>query len=134
MNQIWHRYETWEDWKAGMWRKVTPAEERELLSVAVEFTGNHLLYGRAMIRAVREWPIAAEHNLTDPHTNQRAWVGHAGAAIERNLPEYIVRQAWGMLTERQQNLANAQAEKAIQFWRRNYSNPKHHAEQFMFQF
>ena len=119
MKQVWHRYEHWEDYKAGMWRKVT--NEDELLKVAIEFTGDHIRYGAAMLRAIVEWPISAENNLTDQNINQRAWVGHAGACIEMNLPEYIVRQAWGMLTKQQQDLANMAADAAIAAWQRNYT-------------
>ena len=118
MKQVWHRYETWEDFKFGMWRKITPEQERDALVAAVDFTGNHAEYGRAMIRVVNEWPISSEHNLTDKHQNQKAWVGHAAACLEKGIPEYITRRAWGMLSNIQQIKANEMAEMAIKHWSR----------------
>jgi len=33
-------------------------------------------------------------------------------------PEYIVRQAWGMLSQEQQEKANQKADQAISAWRK----------------
>lgn len=113
MKQVYHHYLSWEDYKAGMWRKVSKDEEPELLKLAIEFTGNHLHYGNAMLRVIKEWKFSCEHNLTNLSINRKAWIGHAACALEKNLPEYIVRSAWSMLTDEQRFLANRQADNAI---------------------
>lgn len=114
--QIFVHYELWEDYHAGMWRKVAKDEEEIFLKMAIKFTGDHILYGRAMLRVTQEWPNTCMHNLTNPSLNKRAFIGHAACALEINCPEYIVRQAWWKLTEEQRVLADKQADNAINLW------------------
>jgi len=119
---VYHDYRRWEDFKNGMWRKVSKEESDKLLPVAVKFTGDHFEYGRAMLRVIKEWHFSCEHNLTDPSTNKQAWIGHAACSIEMNLPEVVVRQAWKLLTNEQRYLANQQADIAINKWMHDYKN------------
>jgi hypothetical protein len=116
MKQVWHPFWDWEDYKAGMWTKLSRDEERRLLPLAIEFTGDHFAYGAAMHRVIFEWPITMEHNLTNPSINHKAFVGHCAACLDRGYPEYITRAAWKVLTDQQQGLANWQAQKAIDKW------------------
>lgn len=116
MRRIYHPYWDWEDYKAGMWRKAAKSEEPELLQAAIAFTGDAKLYGSFMRRVTRQWPIACEHNLTEPALNRRAWLGHAAACLAIGSPEYITRQAWWLLTQDQRDDADAQANSAIQGW------------------
>lgn len=103
-----------------MWRKETKENEETFLKKAVDFTGNHKLYGSWMMKVVKEWPMACEHNLSDTGLNRRAWVGHAAVCLAFRCPEYITRAAWRKLTKEQQDKANAQADKAIKQWEQNY--------------
>jgi hypothetical protein len=114
----------WEDFKYGMWRKVKPEEEQEMLKTAIEFTGNHVKYGLAMMRVIREWPLACEHNLTDNSINQKAFIGHCAVALQLNIPEYITRMAWGYLSKEQQDKANGRAQHAIDTWKLDYNSKK----------
>jgi hypothetical protein len=116
IKQIYHPYWLWEDYLNGMWRKETKEYDILNLPHAIEFTGNHILYGNAMIRVINEWQVSCEHNLTDFSQNRNAWIGHAACCIEKGYPEYLVRQAWHYLTEEQQKLANNQADIAIKKW------------------
>ena len=114
LSRVWHPYWKWEEKDFNMWGAV---EDRELyLQRAIEFTGNAQRYGKYMMRVVKEWRYSCEHNLTDRSQNRRAWVGHAACALAFQCPEDIVRQAWGHLSEQQQNEANAQADIAIGYW------------------
>jgi len=116
MRQIFHPYWLWEDWKNGMWRKESKQYESEKLQEIIEFTGNHKLYGLAMIRVIDEWEKSCENNLSNVSLNRKAWIGHAACSIERDYPEYLVRQAWQLLTENQRILANREANRAIKIW------------------
>lgn len=116
MKRIWHPYHLWEDWRAGMWRRVLPDEEERFVEAAVQFTGDAMLYGSFMLRVTREWPFSCEHNLTERAMNRRAWVGHAAACIAIGCPEYLTRRAWWMLTQEQRDAADAQATEAIRSW------------------
>ncbi len=118
MPRIFHPYEIWEDYLAGMWRDITKEEQRAMLPKAIEFTGDAALYGSFMQRVIREWPITCEHNLSDAGQNRKAFIGHAAACLAIGAPEYVTREAWGHLTLRQQDEANAEADRAIRDWRR----------------
>lgn len=128
MKQVFIHYSKWEDFINGMWHKVVKGKEDELLQQAISFTGDHNLYGAAMLRVITEWPNTCLHNLTDLSINRRAFIGHAACSLEINCPEYIVRMAWGFLNENQQIFANLAADKAIHQWELNHKNEKHHAQ------
>jgi len=116
VKRIYHPYWTWEDFKNGMWNKVSKEQEPEMLKTAIEFTGDHEKYGQAMKRVINEWPVSCENNLTDLSTNRKAWIGHAACCLEIGIPEYIIRSAWGKLTDEQRILANKQADYYINQW------------------
>ncbi len=120
LRRIFHHYLKWEEVKAGMWRDITAEERRAILTRAIEFTGNAILYGSFMLRVIVEWPISAEQNLSDVMQNRKAWVGHAAACLAIQSPEYVTREAWGYLSQKQQDDANDQAENAIQVWRKDF--------------
>jgi hypothetical protein len=120
MKKVWHPYWLWEDWKAGMWRKSSATDRPELLKAAIEFTGDAEKYGEAMMEIVKKWKYACEHNLTDTSTNKLAWIGHAATAFAINCPEDITRQAWGQLSQEQQDKANAKAQAALNYWIEKY--------------
>jgi hypothetical protein len=125
IKQIYHPYWLWEDFKNGMWRKLTKEEEIKLLPKIIEFTGNYELYGGAMFEVIKEWKFSCEHNLSDLSVNRRAWLGHAACCFKCGWPEYMVREAWNQLTPDQQFKANMMADNAIREWELKYKN---HAE------
>ena len=110
----WHPFWKWEEIKHNMWGHVS--ERREWLQKAIEFTGDNELYGLWMMRVVDAWKYSCEHHLTKLDTNRKPWIGHAAVAMAMQCPEDIVREAWGHLTEEQQRLANAAAQRAIEHW------------------
>ena len=119
MNQIYHPYYKWECYKSGMWSKVDKKTEIELLKKAIEFTGNHKLYGENMLKVSDKWMYSMENFLTNKSINRKAYIGHCAVMYAIFIPEYITRMAWKHLTEQQRNLANKQAEKTILKWEQN---------------
>lgn len=124
MKQIYHPYTKWECFKNNMWKNPTKEEAEKLLPIAVEFTSDHLKYGKAMHKVVLSWKYSCENFLSDKHINRKAWLGHAACSLELSLPESIVRQAWGVLTEDQRYLANKEADKYIREWERLFLEKK----------
>jgi hypothetical protein len=112
----------WEEIKANMWGDVENAQK--MLELAVSFTSNHALYGKNMMRVIKEWPNSCENALTDPNLNKKAWIGHAACALAIGCPEYITRKAWGYLTDEQRLLANREAERAIAQWVVSYTKSR----------
>lgn len=117
IKQVWIPYQEWEEWKAGMWRNLAKSEEPQFLSMAVEFTGDHIRYGEAMRQVAFDWPRTMLNALTNRSINQRAFLGHCACQYAMEIPEYITRQAWGMLTDKQRFDADAEAQKTIDSWK-----------------
>ena len=120
IKQVWIPYWDWEDFNNGMWRKLESKDEEIFLNKAIEFTGNHLLYGEAMMKVIIAWPKTMINSLTNTSINQKAFVGHCACAFEFNCPEYITRMAWKELTDTQRDLANNEAQNTINEWKRKY--------------
>lgn len=122
MKRIYHHYTKWEDWKSGMYRVVSKEEEKQYLQWAIEFISDTVKFGKWMMVVIDKYKYACEHNLTDIHTNNRAWIGQCAVNMATNCPEYITRLAWGYLTKEQQDQANAEADKAIKEWHKRYEH------------
>jgi hypothetical protein len=114
--RVWHHHSKWEDAIAGMYRTITGKIRSIFLEQAIDFTGDHDLYGKFMLLVVENWPVSSEHNLSCKSLNRRAWVGHAACCYAIGVPEDITREAWGFLSNRQRKLANNQADIAIEEW------------------
>lgn len=115
----WHPFWKWEEVSYNMWGNVR--DKTGWLQKAIKFTGDHELYGSWMRRVADEWPNSCEHHLTKMDANRKPWIGHAAVALALQCPEDIVREAWGYLTREQQDLANLQAQQAIEYWERTYA-------------
>jgi hypothetical protein len=113
IQQIYFPYFLWEDWKYGMWRNIYGKEREDLLMRAIEFTGDYKLYGSYMLKVLDKMPYGCLVNLTNPAINHQAWIGHAACCLAINCPEDITRLAWHQLTQKQQDDANLEADKAI---------------------
>ena len=116
MKQIYIPYWDWEDWINGMWRKLSTEEEPEMLQTAIQFTGDHIKYGNAMKEVVVKWPNTMLNSLTNVSINRRAFLGHCACQFKINCPEYITREAWHKLTDRQRYLADKVAQETINKW------------------
>jgi hypothetical protein len=116
MKQIYHNFELWEEYHAGMWRKESRLYEERELPKAISFTSDHVKYGGAMLEVVENWKYSCENNLSNLSINRKAWIGHAACCYKHGWPEYLVRRAWWNLTEKQRNLADKQALNAIKVW------------------
>ena len=119
MNRIFHHYEACEDSRSVMWQPVK--DRKRTLQKAIRFTRNTDAYGKAMLRVVKEWPKSCEHFLTNPALNKQAWIGHAACALEKELCEEIVREAWSHLSDEEQAAANKKADEAIALWGVNHA-------------
>lgn len=117
--RVYRCVDEWEEIRYNMWGTVV--DRNGFLEKAIAFTGDHALYGKYMMRVVKEWSVSTENALTDPTISRRAWVGHAATALALRCPEDITRQAWGRLTDEQRVLANAEADRAIDWWEKHYT-------------
>jgi hypothetical protein len=120
IKQIFHNYRLWEDYKYGMWETFYGLKHDDFLKAAIALTGDYQVYGYWMMEAIRLWEYSCEHNLTDTAINRQAYIGHAACCLAIGCPEHITREAWHYLTQKQQNDANKEADKAISKWEAKY--------------
>jgi hypothetical protein len=97
---------------------------------AKELMTDHEKWGEYMMMVLDQFPVACEHNLTDTSSNLQAWIGQASCYLALGCPEYMTKQIWATLTEEEQSLANAEADKAIFKWIGEYEakNTKLHSQ------
>ena len=122
IKQVYHPYWLWEDFKNGMWNDISREEESKLLKIAIEFTGDHIKYGKSMMKVIEAWPITCEHNFTNSSINHQAHIGNCAVCLELGIPEHVTRRAWKYLTDEQRKLANGQADLALEAWEIMYLN------------
>lgn len=120
--RVYHPVGLWEEIDSNMWGGVD--DRKNMLECAINFTGDHILYGSYMLRVIKKWPYSCENALTDYMLNRKAWVGHAACAMAIGCPEDITRKAWGLLTHEQRSLANRRAAFAIGEWEKDYRASK----------
>jgi hypothetical protein len=126
MKRIYKPYTEWEDYLNGMWRKLPPEEENTMLEIAIKFTGNAELYGKAMEEVVKAWPITMQNTLSNTSVNRKAFLGHCAVQYKINCPEYITRMAWKYLSTNQRHDANKKAEINIKHWENEIRNKPVH--------
>lgn len=119
MRRVFHHYETWEDYHAGMYELTVPVEAH-YTEKAKELLGNPQHLRAAMDAVTRCWQIASETNLTHIGRNRQAWLGQAACAHHAGAPEYLTRRAWNLLTSAEQIEANLVADSVIAQWEKEY--------------
>lgn len=117
INKIWHPWHMWECYRNGFYSTspppdMTPEEAKEAYRL---FLSDIPRFERAMARVAIEWPNSCEHFLTNTQMNRIAWLGQSAMCIETGVSS-IFRGGFKLLTDDQQNLANAAAEKFLNRW------------------
>ena len=120
IKQVYIPYWEWEDYLAGMWGKDDRVQE------AVDFTGNHILYGNAMKEVIQAWPKTMLNSLTNPSINKRAFLGHCAVCYKTGICESTTRAAWRLLTDQQRKDADKVAQETINEWLHDYRNKQVH--------
>jgi hypothetical protein len=113
--QVFHPYTEWEDWQAGMWQH--PSNVTAETEQAAHILSDPAVFLDAARCMLRDWPNAAEQNLTTMVQNQRAWIGQATCCHLAGIAEHATRLAWWTLTAAEQHAANMVADQAAREWR-----------------
>jgi hypothetical protein len=107
----------WEDWRAGLYTTgVTTRRDAVASSVTLLSDSDGFL--ETAREMVREWPNAATHNLCLLATGRRAWVGQAACCYSHAATSSETREAWGRLSNAQQQAANNVADQVIEWFRK----------------
>jgi hypothetical protein len=116
IDRVYHHYERLEEFQCGMWRIVRGEQRMANAKSAAGLMRDSVRFASAMRRALAEWPVSCEHNLTAEDTNRLAWLGHAGNLLGVGSPEENTRIGWHMLTQDEQDEANRTAQVVLDEW------------------
>lgn len=119
IKRVYHSHELWEE--TPMWRTVTAMQRRRYAAQAAILMREPDKFKRAMQKALRDWPISCEFNLSNVSNNRLAWLGHAGCYAALQSPEDATRFGWNQLNEIEQDEANRVAQEVIDEWEENYA-------------
>lgn len=112
--QVFHPYTAWEDWRNGLWRNCVAVTGH--MEAAAHILGDPDVFADGARAMLRDWPNAAEHNLTNREQNRRAWIGQATCCYLAAVPESATRFGWWMLTDAERDEANTVADRVILEW------------------
>lgn len=117
MKRIHHRWEKWECVPAGMYASIPPARMTadEACAAYAAFLQDISRFRVALARVLDEWPISCEQFLSNEGINRIAWLGQASMCIATGVPN-AYRGGFKLLTQRQQQQANAAAAEFLSKW------------------
>jgi hypothetical protein len=121
IEQVFYRYELWEDFQSGMYNPTSATTEQSGIEKAVECLSNETKCRESMKRVVVEWQIATAQVLTNPESNGRAWLGQCACFMFGGCHDEETRKAWVLLNPEQQKVANGIADEIIFAWLSEYS-------------
>ena len=117
MDRIFHHYNKWEDYHAGMYDESKDGRKERVLRAAA-ILGTPDVCRTAMEMVVASWNISTEYNLSNAEINRKAWLGQAACSCYAGVHEDETREAWGLMTEAQRIEANRIAADIIKSWLR----------------
>jgi hypothetical protein len=120
IERVYHHFETWEDFKWGMYDKTCFMDEQTMINDCMILLACPKWLWESMTFVSHNWGRAAEHNLTNSHRNRQAWLGQAACNMTHGAPEYLTKVAWNLLTKQKQDAANAVADDVINDWESKY--------------
>lgn len=115
MERIFHHFNKWEDYHAGMYDECKDGRE-ERVKKAAYILGTPAVCREAMEKVIAEWEKATEYNLSNAEINRKAWLGQAACCCYAGIHEDETREAWGIMTEAQRVEANSIASSIIKRW------------------
>lgn len=122
MNQIFHPYYLWEDYKHGFYDNKGGKSKDELIDKVIELFSNSTKTKKYMQMVIDKWPYSCEHNLTNNSMNKIAWLGQAACCLYAKVPSTITMEAWSLVPLENRNAADKIAEEIITKWETNHKN------------
>jgi hypothetical protein len=95
--------------------------EESIIRSASRLLSNPAMLRLAMSSVSRDWKHSAEVNLTNPHRNQRAWIGQSACCLITGANEDLTKSAWHRLSVAEQDEANRVADVVIRTWREHHA-------------
>lgn len=122
--RIFHTFDKWECHKAGFYKPSPPpgysaSQCREMYR---GFLADLPRFGAALERVTAEWIASCEHYLTNAAMNRIAWLGQAAMCLGTGVSSEF-RAGYFLLTEEQQNAADALALEWLNKWLERHGYP-----------
>ncbi len=111
MDRIYHTWDEWECYPAGLYETHPPAEgmtAQECRDAYAEFLADPERFRAGLEGVLADWPTSVEHYLTNERMNRIAWLGQAAMCHETRVPRAF-RNGFMQLTPEQQAAADALA-------------------------
>jgi ParB-like chromosome segregation protein Spo0J len=114
--RIFHRYETWECYKAGFYATCKEGMTKgECENAYRDFLSDTQLFSDTLEHVISEWKHSCEHYLTNVAMNRIAWLGQASACYALGIPA-VYRAGFNLLSPEQQVEANEAALTYLNKW------------------
>ena len=122
INQIYHNYSYWEDWKFGFYDQLSGQKKDQKLKSCIDFFNDIDLVKNFMHRVVIEWKYSCEVNFSNPSINKIAYLGQASCSLYDRIPSIVTMEAWILLSKDVQDYSNSIAQSEINYWFLNYKS------------
>mgnify|MGYP001327108776 CR=1 FL=1 len=121
MKRIYHHYNEWEDFKAGLYRLPCCHDSQHQVTLSKGLLSQPTIFYNTALQMIQEWGVASEVNLSNRGRNRQAWIGQATCCFSHKAAEHQTKEAWWMLDKDQQAKANEAADCVIEIWERFYA-------------
>lgn len=111
MERIYHTWDEWECYPAGLYETLPPQEgmsAQECRDAYAEFLADLDRFRAGLEGVLSDWPMSTEHYLTNERMNRIAWLGQAAMCHQTRVPRAF-RSGFMLLTPAQQEAANTLA-------------------------
>lgn len=108
MERIYHTWDEWECYPAGLYETLPPREgmtAQECRDAYTEFLRDLDRFRIGLEGMLTEWPNSTEHYLTNIRMNRIAWLGQAAMCHQTRVPRAF-RAGFMQLTTEEQAAAN----------------------------
>lgn len=125
MKRIYHTYEKWECYPAGLYESVPPngMTPQQAIESYTTFLRNTKLFAVVAYRVIKLWPNSCEHYLSNEKMNRIAWIGQAAMCLHSGVPATF-RSGYNSLSKSEQDTANNVALKVLNYWLRKRGEPE----------
>ena len=122
MIKMWHSWEKWECYKAGMYTplKYLNITKEQGKCIYRDFLRDLNMFEDVLDKVINEWKYSCEMFLTEKSRNKIAWLGQASVCYKHRVPIYC-RGGFKLLTEIEKINADKLAEKYLNIWISKYA-------------